>query len=194
MNLPNQLTLGRLVLTLFFVLALSIDFPGNRLTGLIVFLLAAATDYLDGEIARRTGTVTNFGKLMDPLADKVMMAAAFVLLTAEDLFPAWAVVTILAREFLVTGLRLVATTQGVVVAADSMGKLKTILQIVTAVFLLLVLAGQDPATSGLAMESLIGEQAIHYTGLGLIYGTIFVTVASGISYLLRNWELFRGEM
>ena len=194
MNLPNKLTLGRLVLTLLFVIALSVDFPSHKLVGLVLFILAAVTDYLDGLIARRTGTVTTFGKLMDPLADKVMMAAAFVILSTEGLIAGWAVVAILAREFLVTGLRLVATSQGVVLAADSLGKLKTILQIATAIFLLVVLAGQEPAVNDLSFESLIGAEATRMTGLILVYLTVLTTIGSGLSYLFGNRKLFEGEM
>ena len=125
MNLPNQLTVARLALTLVFVGVLSIDgLPHAGTIALAVFSIAAYTDLLDGQIARARNLITNFGKLMDPLADKVLMCAGFVMLCEEGFIPAWIVVLILAREFLVTGLRLVASAEGIVLAAENLGKYK----------------------------------------------------------------------
>ena len=123
MNLPNKLTVGRLILTAIFVAVVSIqDLPHRYTIGVVLFVVAAFTDFLDGYLARKHGLITNFGKLMDPLADKVLMCSAFVILTRHGQLAAWVVIAIIAREFLVTGLRLVASSQGSVLAADSMGK------------------------------------------------------------------------
>ena len=105
MNWANRLTLSRLALTVFFVVALNSSWQYARTTALILFLVAGLTDFIDGEIARRYGVITNFGKLMDPLVDKIMMAAAFISLVPLKAVPAWAATAVVARDFLITGLR-----------------------------------------------------------------------------------------
>jgi CDP-diacylglycerol--glycerol-3-phosphate 3-phosphatidyltransferase len=140
MNLPNQLTVGRFFLTLGFVASLSSTWRFGYLAGFILFVVAGATDYLDGEIARRRNLVTDFGKLMDPLVDKIMLAAGFICLIPAQALPAWAAVVIISREFLITGLRLLAASKGVVLSAERAGKHKTIWQIVTVLFFLALLA------------------------------------------------------
>ncbi|MDA8634468.1 CDP-diacylglycerol--glycerol-3-phosphate 3-phosphatidyltransferase [Verrucomicrobiales bacterium] len=194
MNLPNQLTVARLILTFVFVALLSLeDLSWSKTAALFVFAIAAITDFLDGYIARKHNLVTNFGKLMDPLADKVLMCAGFVLLTRLELIPAWIVIVILSREFMVTGLRLLASAEGVVLAAENLGKYKTIFQIVTVIYFLLFLA---------AKESLIGFlqplfNAFYlgpdHLGMALIWTSLILTAWSGWSYLWKNRKLF-GEM
>ena len=122
MNLPNRLTVGRLFLTIFFVTALSASFRYQYTLSLALFVLAAATDYIDGEIARRYSLVTDFGKLMDPLVDKIMTTAAFVCLVPLRAIPAWVAIVVITREFLITGLRLLAVSQGRILAAAPIGK------------------------------------------------------------------------
>ena len=112
MNWANRLTLSRLVLTVLFVLALNSSWQYARTCALVIFLIAGLTDFIDGEIARRYGVITNFGKLMDPLVDKIMMAAAFISLVPLKAVPAWAATTVVARDFLITGLRMMASCQG----------------------------------------------------------------------------------
>lgn len=192
MNLPNQLTVSRLVLTLVFVALLSgISGTWVKTAALAVFSLAAITDFLDGYLARRLGLITNFGKLMDPLADKVLMTAGFVLLSGLDLIPAWVVVLILAREFLVTGLRLVASAEGVVLAADSSGKYKTTLQIVTVIYFLLYLASAEPLLNFL--RPLFGAFYLgpDHLGVALIGISLVLTLWSGAHYMWRNRQLLR---
>jgi len=191
MNLPNKLTVARLFITGIFVATMSIDFPGKFTTSLILFLIASITDYFDGAIARKRGLITTFGKLMDPLADKVLMGAAFVLLSHEENinFPAWAVVVILTRELLVTGLRLVATSQGAVLAADSLGKQKTILQIATSIYFLLFLASTETPLAALSAAFAVKAFSPQVFGTGLIVLTIAATVVSGVSYLWKNRKL-----
>src|SRR2546421_479384 len=139
MNWANRITLGRLVLTILFVLALTSSWSYARPAALVIFLLAGISDFIDGEIARRYGDVTNFGKLMDPLVDKIMMAAAFISLVPLKAVPAWAATTVVARDFLITGLRLMASTKGRVLPAERLGKQKTSLQIITIIFFLALL-------------------------------------------------------
>src|SRR5437899_8294079 len=112
MNWANRITLSRLGLTVVFVVALNSSWQYARTTALIIFLIAGLTDFIDGEIARRYGVITNFGKLMDPLVDKIMMAAAFISLVPLKAIPAWAATTVVARDFLITGLSLMSSTKG----------------------------------------------------------------------------------
>ena len=122
MNWANRLTLGRLVLTVLFVFSLSSIWAYGRTTALVLFIFAGISDYFDGEIARRYQVVTKFGKLMDPLVDKVMMAAAFICLVPLGAVPAWVATIVVARDFLITGLRLLASSDGVVLPAERAGE------------------------------------------------------------------------
>ena len=143
MNWANRLTISRLVLTVLFVAMLNISWPYGRTTAFIIFLIAGVTDFVDGEIARRYRIVTNFGKLMDPLVDKIMMAAAFISLVPMGAIPAWAATTVVGREFLITGLRLMASARGQVLPAEGLGKHKTAWQIITVIFFLGLLAAAE---------------------------------------------------
>jgi len=194
MNLPNQLTVARLVLSFVFVALLSIEGVAHfRTAALFAFVIAAITDFLDGHLARKHGLITNFGKLMDPLADKVLMCAGFVLLTRLELIPAWMVIAILTREFLVTGLRLLATAEGVVLAAENLGKYKTIIQIVTIIYFLVYLAAKDPLLEGLQPLFNAFYLGPEYLGLVLIWLSLILTIWSGWSYMWKNRRLL-GDM
>jgi len=189
-NLPNQLTVARLVLAFVFVALLSIDGLSYGATAaLATFSIAAFTDFLDGHIARSRGLITNFGKLMDPLADKVLMCAGFVLLTRLELIPAWIVILILAREFLVTGLRLLASTEGTVLAAESLGKYKTIAQIVTVIYFLLYLAAHEPLLLLLKPFFDAFYLGPDHLGLVLVWASLLLTLVSGVSYAWKNRQL-----
>src|SRR6476660_4265656 len=152
MNLPNKLTVARLLLTVVFVLLFYLPFANRVSCALLVFLVASLTDYLDGEIARRCNLVTDFGKLMDPLADKILMCAALVMLAAEPReplrLPAWTVIVVLSREFFVTGIRLLALNKGAVLAAEKLGKHKTLWQIITVVYFMAARASAEPPGPG----------------------------------------------
>jgi CDP-diacylglycerol--glycerol-3-phosphate 3-phosphatidyltransferase len=190
MNLPNQLTVARLVLTLVFVAVFSIDgIPHAGTIALAVFSVAAYTDFLDGYIARKHNLITNFGKLMDPLADKVLMGAGFIVLCEQGFFPAWIVVLIIAREFLVTGLRLVASAEGVVLAAENLGKYKTGAQIAAVIYFLVVVAARDPGMAwlGRLLDLRILSPAI--LGQTFIWASLVLTLVSGLSYVWKNRRL-----
>ncbi len=190
MNLPNKLTVARLILSFVFVGLFSLtDFEHAKSFALIVFSVAAYTDFLDGHLARKHALITNFGKLMDPLADKVLMCAGFVMLCEQDLIPGWIVIVILAREFLVTGLRLVASSEGVVLAAESLVKYKTVFQIITVIYLLLVLAASESLFRRVnpLIDLPLLSQAI--LGKGLIWISLLLTLASGLSYAWKNRKL-----
>lgn len=196
MNLPNQLTIARLGLTALFVAVAYTGLSWKLSAVMVLFGIAAFTDFLDGRIARQRGLVTPFGKLMDPLADKIMMAAAFVLLLATDpeSMPAWLVIVVLFREFLVTGLRLVASSQGTVLAADWLGKQKTIWQIVTASYLLVMHAAAEPVMAWVApLFTLpgIGRKFMVPVLLGV---TLVITLWSGAAYVWRNRQLVMKEL
>lgn len=190
MNVPNQLTVARLFLSFVFVALLSLNEIAHfRTAALIVFVLAAITDFLDGYLARKHSLVTNFGKLMDPLADKILMCAGFVLLTRLELIPAWIVIAILSREFLVTGLRLLASAEGVVLAAENLGKYKTVSQIVTVIYFLVFLASSEPAFAwmkGLFENKVLG---VGILGAILIWLSLGLTLLSGFNYVWKNRRL-----
>lgn len=183
MNLPNQLTVARLFVTVLFVASLSVDFPGNEIWALALFLIATLTDYLDGVIARKWNLITDFGKLMDPLADKVLNASAFILLIGYDAVPAWAVILIISREFLITGLRLLALSKNVVLPAEKIGKHKTAWQMVTIIFFLTLLAfGGKNGPDWIA-------PCWSYGGNFLIAVTVLLTAYSGVAYGIRHRNL-----
>ncbi len=140
MNWANRLTLSRLLLTVIFVAALNSAWQYGRTCALVIFIVAGLTDFVDGEIARRYGFVTNFGKLMDPLVDKILVAAAFISLVPLKAVPAWAATTVVARDFLITGLRMMASAKGKVLPAEMLGKQKTSWQVVTVIFFLALLS------------------------------------------------------
>lgn len=193
MNIPNQLTVLRLILTFVFLATMTMIFPHCKTVSLIVFVIAAITDFLDGYLARKHNLITSFGKLMDPLADKVLMAAGFIMLISTGYVPAWIVVVILTREFLVTGLRLVASAEGMVLAAENLGKYKTTIQIVTIIYFLLMLAAREPGSllgffAPLFEIKILGPGIL---GQVLIWGSLFLTLLSGLSYVWKNRQLLR---
>ena len=185
MNLPNKLTLMRCIMTPAFVAVLLIPFPYHYAVALALFALASITDYLDGQIARKQNLVTNLGKFLDPLADKALTTAAFIGFMAvipSRTLP-WAVFLILAREFAVTSVRLMAAKDGVVVAASLAGKAKTVLQMVSILYMLTFLQ----LTQLDYFQNLAGfVRWGGYAGMGLIWLSVLATVVSGIQYV---WEL-----
>lgn len=143
MNLPNKLTLFRLILSLLFIISLEQHIVASYKStafdiAILLFCIACATDFLDGYLARKFNQVTNFGKLFDPLADKILVCSAFILLGCLQLIPGWIVALLLAREFLVTGLRSLAASNGVVLPADQVGKIKTTAHMLTIIATLVV--------------------------------------------------------
>jgi CDP-diacylglycerol--glycerol-3-phosphate 3-phosphatidyltransferase len=187
MNWANRLTLSRLLLTIVFVLALNSSWQYARTAALVIFLIAGLTDFIDGEIARRYAIITNFGKLMDPLVDKIMMAAAFISLVPLKAIPAWAATAVVARDFLITGLRMMASAQGQVLPAERLGKQKTSWQVVTVIFFLglLSLSELRYASEG----STWWFRAWNDAGPVLVWITVALTIYSGLGYAWRHREL-----
>ena len=187
MNLPNKLTLTRILITPVFVFILSVPFPGNYALALILFLLAMVTDHLDGMIARARRQETDFGKLLDPLADKILITSAlicFVALPEVDFIPAWMVIVIVSREFAITGLRLLAAGRGVIIPAGRWGKNKTISQVVTIIAILLYLCLFYDSRAHLDFRPLL---------VILLWITVGLTLFSGSYYVVRNWKLISSE-
>jgi CDP-diacylglycerol---glycerol-3-phosphate 3-phosphatidyltransferase len=191
MNWANRLTLSRLVLTILFVMALNSQWPYAGTTALIVFILAGVTDFVDGEIARRYESETNFGKLMDPLVDKILIAAAFISLVPMKAVPAWAAIIVVARDFLITGLRLVASAKGVVLPAERLGKHKTSWQIVTVLFFLLLLAARELQYA--QADSDWWLRAWHQGGRLLVWVVVTLTVYSGLGYAWKHRDIIAAE-
>jgi len=192
MNLPNKLTVSRLGLAGVFVVCFSVPFPFRFTAGLLLFLVAAGTDYLDGVLARRHGLITDFGKLMDPLADKILTASAFICLAGTPLvgfqaFPEWAVIAIVSREFLITGLRSLAASKGIVLPAERLGKHKTAWQMITIIYFLALLALTEwTATPGLNLLWKAGQAF-------LVPLTVVLTIYSGLAYLYKNRNLIETD-
>jgi len=198
MNLPNKLTVARFGLTAVFLWAMFSSVPYNDTLALIFFCLAGVSDFLDGRIARARGLITNFGILMDPLADKIMTCSAFVAFVesthlradAPVKVAAWMVIIIVGRELAITGLRLLAVSKGVVLAAERYGKHKTISQIV-CVIALLVMQAKDEWPPGL--QDLLHGWLTLFTELAL-WLTVVLTAASGLIYLWRNREIYLNDV
>jgi len=187
MNWANRLTLSRLALTILFVAALNSSWQYASTAALLLFLVAGITDFVDGEIARRYGIITNFGALMDPLVDKIMMAAAFISLVPLKAVPAWAATTVVARDFLITGLRLMATARGQVLPAERLGKQKTSWQIITVIFFLALLSISELRHA--SETSTWWLRAWGEAGPVLVWITVALTVYSGLGFTWRHREL-----
>lgn len=190
MNLPNKLTIARMTMVPLFVALMSFEHPLTYIAGYIVFTIASITDYYDGKIAREQNLITNFGKLMDPLADKVLMASAFVMAMHMSALwvPGWTIVAILAREFLVTGARSMAAPQGNAIAANDWGKLKTVLQMVWVyVFFALAIAAWA-VERWLPDYAALYAQIVSTASMIGIVAVAILTVYTGIQFMQTNWK------
>jgi CDP-diacylglycerol---glycerol-3-phosphate 3-phosphatidyltransferase len=182
-TLPNQLTVLRLGLAALFVLARESGMPWGATVATAAFASAIFTDYLDGVIARCTGTETDFGRLMDPLADKVLIAAALVCLAWSHDIPAWAAIVLISRDFLITGLRQLALSHGTVLAADPAGKTKTVSQMVMIVFFLV----RDAASEWLLIQT--WPSWFLLTGQILLAASVILSIYSGWRYARTHWAV-----
>lgn len=175
MNLPNKLTLLRVIMIPFFVVFMLVDlsaYIGNsgKYIAVAIFIIASFTDFLDGYLARRDNLVTNFGKFMDPLADKLLVCSALICLISTGNLQAWVVIIIIAREFIISGFRLIASDNGVVIAASYWGKFKTVSQMIMIILLIVD----------------IQVKAVQYIATGFIYIAVALTVVSLVDYLIKN--------
>ncbi len=198
MNLPNKLTIARVVMIPLFIALFYVPFKGHYFAALAVFALASFTDYLDGHFARKYKLITNLGKFLDPVADKILVAAAMIVfLTASGEFftlglGGWALIAggccvavILGRELIVSGFRMVAADAGIVIAADMIGKYKTVTQMISLI-VLLIAAGLSEFL-GVHLAVLI----INYVGLGFFALATLLTVISGVNYIVKNIQVLK---
>lgn len=173
MNLPNKLTIVRVCMIPFFVFFMMTDFVGaeaSKWIALAIFVIASLTDLLDGKIARKYNLVTNFGKFMDPLADKLLVCSALICFVELKYLPSWMVIIIISREFIISGFRLIAADNGIVIAASYWGKFKTVFQMV----MIILLIAQLPFAWVRVVEQIV------------IYVALILTVVSLVDYLMKN--------
>jgi CDP-diacylglycerol--glycerol-3-phosphate 3-phosphatidyltransferase len=196
MNLPNKLTVSRFVLTGVFLVAIFSHFPFSETLALIFFIAAGVTDFLDGNIARRRNLVTNFGILMDPLADKIMVCSAFIAFVGLTWMPPWMTVIIVARELAITGLRLLAASRNVVLAAEGYGKHKTISQIVAIISILVWASYQTWGWPGQAIFGfqVFGAPWVNWFTEIAKWVAVLLTLFSGWVYLWKNREIYLQDM
>ena len=189
MNIPNKITVSRILLIPVFIIIMSIPFnwgewdigdstlPVSHFVAALIFIFASATDWIDGHYARKYNLVTNLGKFLDPLADKLLVSSALIILVEMGVAPAWVVIVIISREFAVTGLRLVAAGEGIVLAAGKMGKLKTATQMIAIACLLL--------------HNFPFAYISFPFGTIMLYLALFFTVLSGYDYFAKNWHVMK---
>ncbi len=185
MNLPNKLTVARIILVPFFVAALLINFPLNNLAALAIFAAASITDLLDGKIARKRGLVTDFGKFADPLADKILVISALLCFVQLGLCDCVAVIIVLFREFAVTSIRLIAASKGKVIAANIWGKVKTVTQMVAVICVLVMQTVLDIGELGVCLPCCL-RCIFLIIGEGLIWVSTFFALLSGVIYVAQN--------
>ena len=180
MNLANKLTILRVILVPIFIAFMTIDALWAKIVGLLIFIIASLTDMLDGQIARKRIMITTFGKFADPLADKMLTTAAFLVFMQQGIIGAWPVFIILVREFAVSGIRLAAAAEGEVIAASFWGKFKTVTQMLSIVVgIILMCIPQIPSN----ITALIIQI--------LVWICVVFTVISGVEYVVKNWKLMK---
>ncbi|WP_158738539.1 CDP-diacylglycerol--glycerol-3-phosphate 3-phosphatidyltransferase [Alteribacillus sp. YIM 98480] len=192
MNLPNKITIARICLIPIFMIFMLVPFsmgsleisgtllPITHAAGFVLFIIAASTDWLDGYYARKYNLVSNFGKFLDPLADKLLVTAALLTLIELQILPAWMAIIIISREFAVTGIRLVAASDGEVIAASNLGKWKTVFQMTALAVLLL--------------DGLVFAILNIPLGMILMWIAVVLTIISGVDYFLKNKHIFKHSM
>jgi CDP-diacylglycerol--glycerol-3-phosphate 3-phosphatidyltransferase len=200
-NLPNRLTLTRLCMVPAFMVFMVVDTFWTRVYSLLIFIIASLTDWYDGRVARRTGTVTVIGTFLDPLVDKMLIAAALVgFVEMRELhIPAWMVVLIISREFLITGLRTLAATRGIVMGAERAGKFKTASQITAIVAILIILILDSAMEKWPYLVHVLGDrgesllQVIEHAPYWLVFWSTVMTIFSGVLYIRQHMGLLRKE-
>ena len=198
MNLPNKLTVARIIMVPFFVVFLvNVTIPHHFLIAGLIFALASFTDLLDGKIARKRNLVTNFGKFLDPLADKILVISALVCVVNLGLAELWFVLIIIAREFMVTSIRLIAVNTGEVIAANIWGKAKTVSQMVAIVGILIMQYLQELINLSVMPSFTVGQfsssTVFWFAGNVLVGISTLFTIISGAIYLKQNWNLFKNS-
>ncbi len=176
MNLPNKLTLFRVILVPVFVVLMLAPVPYGKYWALAVFIIASLTDWLDGYLARKNNLVTDFGKFMDPIADKLLVSSAIICLVSNGSLAAWMAIIFIGREFIISGFRLIASDKGTVIAASYWGKFKTVFEMLMVMLLILNFAG-----------------VWHILTLIVTWIALILTVVSLVDYLQKNWSVMEGQ-
>ncbi len=180
MNIANKLTILRVIMIPFFIVFYMTEIipqPAGRYIALAIFIIASYTDHLDGKLARKYNLITNFGKFMDPLADKLLVCSACICFVGNGMLPAWVVIILIAREFIINGFRLLAAKDGIVIAAGIWGKVKTVVQMIMIIALLL----DFPFVLFGVLEQI------------LIYASVVLSVFSVVDYIYQNRSVFKEE-
>jgi CDP-diacylglycerol--glycerol-3-phosphate 3-phosphatidyltransferase len=185
MNLPNLLTLSRIPLMFVIVSLMQYHWPGAASLAFVLFIAAGVSDWLDGYIARKRGLVSNFGKLMDALTDKIFVLGLMIAFVHTDALPIYWVLLVLCREFLITGMRMVAASKGVVFAAERGGKQKTVTQLIAIGFLLFVPMLENDFVRILPWDLGPFADLLHHVGLGIFIVAVFFTLWSGYRYFMK---------
>ena len=188
MNLPNKLTMARIMLVPLFVAAMLIPFPMHNLAALVLFAVASITDMFDGKIARKRNLITDFGKFADPLADKILVLAAMLCFVQNGLCDCVAVIIVLLREFAVTSIRLIAAAKGEVVAANIWGKVKTVTQMTAIIAILIMQSALDVMTLANADIPELLPGIFFWSGELLIWISTIFAIISGVIYIKENWK------
>lgn len=186
MNLPNRLTLLRILFVPLFCVFLCIPEWFGQLIAVLIFIAASLTDLLDGYIARRDNLITDFGKLVDPIADKLLITSAMIFMVAQNRISAVVVLIFIAREFVISGFRMLAASQGTVIAADKLGKYKTVAQTI-AVILLILFKPLDSSWALMGAAGVVLADVVTYIALAL-------SVVSCVDYIYKNRSLIRGQL
>jgi CDP-diacylglycerol--glycerol-3-phosphate 3-phosphatidyltransferase len=196
MNLPNKLTVSRFGLTIAFLIVMYSEVSFHKTIALMLFVLAGLSDFLDGYIARRRKLITNFGILMDPLADKIMVCSAFIAFVGLNWLAAWMAVVVVARELAITGLRLLAASKSVVLAAEGYGKHKTISQIIAIIAILILHGSEEWGAAGEAIRGWVisGHSWIWWIAEAAKWVAVTLTFISGGLYLWRNRAVYLDDM
>lgn len=180
MTISNKLTIIRIIMVPILVVLMLVDFKFSDIYAAAIFVLASFTDFLDGYLARKRNEITNFGKFADPIADKVLVISAYLCLVEAQIVPSWAVIIVLAREFIVSALRMAAASQNCVIAADKFGKLKTVVQMISTTLLILG-----------AHSFMIENNTLAFISIVLFYVSVMLAAFSGISYVVKYKNLLK---
>ena len=183
LNLPNKLTVLRMIVAPIFLAFMLIEFKNHFFWGTVVFSIGAISDFLDGKLARKYNQISVFGKLCDPVGDKMLFLAALLVFMKYDLCSPWIVLIIMSREFLITSLRMIAVEQNIVIAAGIWGKVKTAVTMVTIIFMIPNFGAMFPAT-----------HVVYILEQIMVYASLALTIISLVDYLVKNKEVLGGEM
>lgn len=191
MNLPNKLTISRIILTFVFMFFVFSKGLTSKVLALVIFIAAALTDFFDGMLAKSRNLISDFGKIMDPIADKILVLAAFLSFIQLQLIPAWCVIVIIGRELVITSLRIFAFSKGVVIAASKGGKHKTVSQMAAIIIILVSLVFKDVMKTYFSWSPVFDKRIDSIIYLSML-STVVLTLISGMSYIWSNRHLFLG--